>query len=100
MVVVSMQDEPPRERASAIVSPASGEMVFTEPGKAAPVAVAPAYTGLKDPLRPCDIAVAPFAVERVWQPLQARTSPGRTDSQEACTGPTLRPFASSSEILN
>ena len=42
MVVGSMHDELARARACAMVSPASGEIVFTRAGEAAPVAVAPA----------------------------------------------------------
>ena len=42
MVFGSMHEEPARVRAVAMVSPASGEIVFTVPGNAAPVAAAPA----------------------------------------------------------
>jgi|SRR5688572_2655968 hypothetical protein len=92
-----MQFEPLRERACAMVSPDSGEIVFTAPGKAAPVAVAPAHAELNDPLRPCERGLVPA---RAWQPLHSSTSPGRTDSQVRCGVLTRRPLASSSETWN
>src|SRR3982751_3407188 len=101
IITGSMHEDPGRERARAIVSPDSGEIVFTVPGNAPPVAVAPAYAELKRPLRPCTSGVAPGVVAwRVWQPLHDRISPGRTLSQERWIGLTRRPSASSSEIWN
>src|SRR4051812_22800698 len=101
----SMHEEPARERACAIVSPISGEIVFTVPGNAAPVLAAPAYAELNRPLRPCTggavPAGEPTGAVRVWQPLHSSTSPGRTLSQARwITLPVLivlmrRPFTSS-----
>ncbi len=78
-----MHEEPARERARAIVSPASGEIVLTVPGKAAPVAVEPPYTELKRSLRPCTSGAAGV---RTWQPLHSSTSPGRTEQPGAMHG--------------
>src|SRR3954471_21048582 len=101
MVTGSMHEEPPRERARAIVSPDSGEMVLTVPGNAPPVAVAPAYAELNRFWRPCTSGVAPgVAAWRTWQPLHDRTSPGRTLSHERCGGLARRPSASRIEIWN
>ena len=84
-----MHDEPARERARAMVSPASGEIVFTVPGNGPPVAVAPAYTELNRPLRPWTIGVV--ARSRHCARDSHCTRGLRRDarcSQERCTGLT------------
>ena len=100
IVVASMHEEPARERARAIVSPASGEIVFTVPGNAAPVAVAPAYSGIEQALAPVNhrrgaVGVGAHVAAVAFQDFaRAHVQP------DAMAGPTRRPLTSSSESWN
>src|SRR6185503_19631941 len=81
-----------RARVCAMVSPASGEYTGLELGKGWPVEVAPVFTAVNRPERPCERGFC--AVAGRWQPLHSSTSPGRSCSQFMCCGEMRRALAS------
>src|SRR5271163_784793 len=84
-----------RDRVCAMVSPALANNAGLVLGNGWPVVGAPGFTGLVNPLRPCEVMLTV-----VWQPLQDLVSPGINCSQLVCCAVMRRVFASTMSMVN